>query len=344
MGRRRVTLTLIPLMGPFHLRFPLYNAVSVRDVLAAFEPDAVVTTALLPEAFVTPDWQDTPEVPLPLTVVPWAERKGVDVVGVLEPSPDPSAEADFQRYLSQYEKTRNTVAQLNALLRPLNALLQEGLTLTRIHEEVVPIIREQQEVKEEAFGDGPGTDWLRERVQVIAKRILALPHERVAILASADHLPFLEDALKDSALRDSTRVIPPTEPEPTEEVRERSLLDFAFRVDVSEPGNVIAQLRSLEVAEARFHEANLLLANGHTTEALDLLEAASRGDFSKPYYLPGYLLSRLGQLRDLVGERDGALRAYKGVRALAWAPREALEAAEAGLAAPFEGLREEAVR
>ncbi len=326
-------------MGPFHLRFPLYNAVSVRDILAAFEPDAVATTALLPEAFDTPDWQDTPEVPLPLTVVPWTKRKGVEVVGVLEPSPDPSAEADFQRYLSQYEKTRNTVAQLNALLRPLNALLQEGLTLTRIREEVAPILREQQEVKEEAFGDGPGTDWLRERAQVMASRILALPHERVGVLASVDHLPFLEDALKDNA-----EVTMPAEPKPTEEVRERSLLDFAFRVDVSEPGNVIAQLRSLEAAETRFHEANLLLANGHTTEALDLLEAASRGDFSEPYYLPGYLLSRLGQLRDLVGERDGALRAYRGVRALEWAPREAVEAAEAGLAAPFEGLREEAVQ
>ena len=327
-------LTLVPLMGPFHLRFPLYNAVSVRDIVRDSQPDAVATTILEPGALGVLSWQDTPEVPLPLSVVPWARRNGVEVYGVLEPSPDPSAEADFQRYLSQYEQTRNTVAQLGALLRPLNAMLQEGLTLTRIREEVVPIVREQGEVKEEAFGDGPGTDWLRERTQVMAARILALPHERVAVLASVDHAPFLEDALRDKA-----ELVPPSESEPTEEVRTRSLLDFAFRGDVSEPGNVIAQLRSLEHAEARFHEANLLLANGHTAEALDLLEAASRGDFSEPYYLPGYLLSRLGQLRDLVGERSGALRAYKGVRALAWAPREALDAAEAGLAAPFEGLQ-----
>ena len=328
-------LFLIPLMGPFHLRFPLYNAVSVKDIVRDVQPDAVATTALEPGAFGTLDWQDTPEIPLPLSVVPWTGRKGKEVYGVLEPSPDPDAEADFQRYLSQYEKTRGTVAQLGALLRPLNALLQEGLTLQRIREEVVPIVREQGEVKEEAFGDGPGTDWLRERVGVMATRILALPHERVAVLASIDHVPFLEDALRDEA-----ELVPPSESEPTEEVRTRSLLDFAFRGDVPEPGNVIAQLRSVELAEARFHEANLLLANGHTAEALDLLEAASRGDFSEPYYLPGYLLSRLGQLRDLAGERDGALRAYKGVRALAWAPHEALDAAEAGLATPFEGFQE----
>ena len=330
------TVILIPLMGPFHLRFPLYNALSVRDILRDFAPDAVATTALERSAFQTPNWQDTPEIPLPLSVIPWAKRNSVSVYGVFEPSPDPAAEADFQRYLAQYEQTRATVSQLGALLRPLSALLEEALTLTRIREEVVPILREQQEVKEEAFSDGPGTDWLRERTETMAARILALPHERVAVLASVDHLPFLEDALEREAELDV-----PGEPEPSEEVRERSLLDFAFRGDVNEPGNVIAQLRELQSAEARFHEANLLLANGHTAEALDLLEATSHSDFNEPYYLPGYLLSRLGQLRDLAGERDGALRAYKGVRALAWAPREALEAAEAGLAAPFEGLQEE---
>ena len=335
MTQDQKTVTLIPLMGPFHLRFPLYNAVSVRDILRDFAPDAVATTALGPGAFGTPNWQDTPEIPLPLSVIPWARQNGVSVYGVLEPSPDPAAEADFQRYLSQYEQTRNTVAQLGALLRPLNTLLGEALTLKRIREEVVPILREQGEVKEETFGDGPGTDWLRERTEMMAARTLALPHERVAVLASVDHAPFLEDALTDKA-----EILPPSEPEPSDEVRQRSLLDFAFRGDVSEPGNVIAQLRELQSAEARFHEANLLLANGHTAEALDLLEAVSRDDFSEPYYLPGYLLSRLGQLRDLAGERDGALRAYKGVRALTWAPREALEAAEAGLAAPFEGLQE----
>ena len=332
-------VTLIPLMGPFHLRFPLYNALSVRDILQAFEPGAVATTALKAKAFGSLDWQDTPDIALPLSVVPWTKKQALPFYGILEPSPDPSAEADFWRYLSQYAQTRDTVFQIDALSRPLRALLQEGLTLKRIREEVLPIVREQQEVKEREFGDGPGTDWLRERVGTMAQRILELPHQRIAALVSLDHLPFLEDALQEKA-----ELIAPPEPQPTQAVRERSLLDFAFRGEVSEPGNLIAQLRELDSAEARFHEANLLLSNGHTVEALDLLEAASHGDFSEPYYLPGYLLSRLGQLRDLVGERDGALRAYKGVRALAWAPLEALSAAEEGLNAPFEGLREGAVR
>ena len=166
---------------------------------------------------------------------------------------------------------------------------RRGLTLKRIRGEVLPIVREQQEVKEREFGDGPGTDWLRGRVEVMAKSLLELPHNRIAVLVSLDHLPFLEDALQEEA-----ELIAPPEPQPTQAVRERSLLDFAFRGEVSEPGNLIAQLRELNSAEARFHEANLLLANGHTVEALDLLEATSHGDFSEPYYLPGYLLSRFG--------------------------------------------------
>ena len=332
-------VTLIPLMGPFHLRFPLYNALSVQDILREFRPEAVATTALEAGAFDTPEWQDTPEIALPLSVVPWTKKQALPLYGVLEPSPDPSAEAEFRRYLSQYAQTRDAISQIDALSRPLQALLQEGLTSKRIREEVLPIVREQQEVKEREFGDGPGTDWLRERVEVMAKRLLGLPHNRIAVLASLDHLAFLEDAL-----RGKDELAMPPEPQATQAVRERSLLDFAFRGEVNEPGNLIAQLRELDSAEARFHEANLLLANSHMVEALDLLEAASHGDFSEPYYLPGYLLSRLGQLRDLVGERDGAIRVYKGVRALEWAPHEALEAAEAGLAAPFEGLQAETVR
>jgi hypothetical protein len=65
------------------------------------------------------------------------------------------------------------------------------------------------------------------------------------------------------------------------------------------------------------------------------LEAASAGDFAEPYYLPGFLLCRLGQLYDIVGRREAALRAYRGTLALSYAPVEAATQARAGLAAPF---------
>ena len=328
-------LLLLPLMGPFHLRYPQYNAVSVRDAVAAFEPEAVVTTAVKPESFDDPRWQDTPETPLPHTVVPWAKRQDVPVYPVFEPTPDPNALNDFRRYAGQYPQLRGRLQQADALLRPLQVLLEEGLTLPRILEEVVPILREQQTFLEAVFEEGPATDWLRTRATTMAERVLALPHERVAVLASIDHLPFLQEALAGKA-----ELVEATSPQATPESRERSLLDFAFRVDVPEPGNVLAQLRDLDSAEARYHEANLLTANAHVAEALEVLEGASRGDFSEPYYLPGYLLARLGQLYDLAGNRDAALRSYRGVRALEYAPQEAVQVAAAGLEEPFAGLSE----
>ena len=193
----------------------------------------------------------------------------------------------------------------------------------------MPALYTYQKHREDILGDGPGTDWLRERVSQMASKILGLPFENLAILASAEHIPFLQEILQEHLVDIPDSAI-------SEESRERSLLDFAFRIDAPEVGNLLAQLRNLNSAEARYHEANLLLANGHILEALEILEKASQGNFSEPYYLPGYLLARLGQLYDLNSDRNAALRCYKGVRALSYAPVEALEEALRGLEKPFE--------
>ena len=250
-------------------------------------------------------------------------------------SPDPDAEPDFRRYTGLYPQTRELLTGLDTLLRPLDDLLPQPLSLRRIWEEVVPTLAAYQREREAAFGDGPGTDWWRERSEVLAARICALPETRVTVLASAEQLPFLLEALHGSSERS---VLTPHDAPTTERTRERALLDIAFRGDAADPGRLIAQLRELDGAEARFHEANLLLAHGHLAEALALLEGAANGDFSAPYYLPGYLLTRLGQVRDLTGDRRGAERAYRGVLALSWVPQDAKEAAQAGLAGPFEGV------
>lgn len=330
-----MTLTLIPLMGPFHLRYPLYNAVSVRDTVAAFTPDALAITALPSGSLETPTWQDTPEIALPQTVIPWARLQKLPLYPIFEPSPEPSALEDFRRISGQYPQMRTYFHKVDAKLRPLNALLEQGLTLKRISDEVVPLLHDHQSFREEKFEDGPGTDWLRERVEKMAVQVLALPHKRIAVLASVDHLPFLQEALADAQLQEPPQV------EATPESRERGLLDFAFRVDVPNPAELIGKLREMNSAEARYHEANLLTMNGHVAEALEVLLRASRGDFSQPYFLPGYLLARLGQLHDLAGERDAALRNYRGVLALDYSPQEAQQVALEGLQQPFEGLSEE---
>lgn len=319
-------LTPLPLMGAFHLHYPLYNAVSLRDLVVATNPDIVVTPVLHADAFEDPAWQDTPELALPLAVVPWASRAGVPVYGVAVPSPDPDAKDDFRRYLKAYPRILKVLNEVDAILAPLHNLLEAPLTLPRIRSEVLPLFAEHQRRCEETFGDGPATDWLRERSQEVIARIHALGAERVTLLASAEHLPTLEAALDP----DIGRVDPP-EIEVSEQAYERSLLDLAMQVTVPEPGNVIQQLRELDSAEARYHEANLMFANGHLAEALELLEHTSQGDFSQPYFLPGYLLARLGLLRDLAGRWAQAERAYRGVLALEYAPSEAREAAREGL-------------
>lgn len=324
-------------MGPWHLLYPAYNAVTVRDVAAALQPEVIALAPLAPDALGSPAWQDTPEIALPLALVPWARRAGVPLAPLGVPH-DATAEEDFRRYLGAYPAMQATLRSLDAELEPLRELLSRPLDLGRIIGEVAPLARADHDRREEAFGDGPGTLWLRERSRVVAERTAALRAERVALLAPVEQLSLLTEAL---AAAPGVELIQPSPVAVTPDARERSLLDFAFRGDAPDPAALLRQLREVDGAEARFHEANLLLANGHLAEALDLLETASRGDFSEPYFLPGYLLARLGQLRDLAGQREHALRAYRGVQALAYAPPDALAAAAAGLARPFEGERPE---
>lgn len=327
-------VTLLPTLGAWHLRYPTYNAESVLGLVRRSGPEVVVLGPLEPGALASPTWQDTPELVLPLSVVPWAQRAGVRLVEGLAPSPDPEAEADFRRYAAGYAQTRDLLVSLEARLRPLDDLLPQPLTLARIWNEVVPVLSEYQEAREAALEDGPATDWWRERHTELAEHIQTLPETRVTVLAGVEQVPFLKAALEEGGLG----VLTPRDAPTDERVRERALLDIAFRGDAADPGRLIAQLRDARGAEARFHEANLLLANGHPAEALERLERASNGDFSTPYFLPGYLLTRLGQVRDLSGDRAGAVRAYRGVLALEWVPHDAREAAKAGLETPFEGV------
>ncbi|MEX2534848.1 MAG: hypothetical protein WD273_04530 [Trueperaceae bacterium] len=360
-------LALVPLMGPFHLRSPAYNTVTVRDMVAAWAPDALATTALSAGDLSDPQWQDTLEIALPLSVVPWTRRMGLPLHLIGEASGEPGAQEDFRRYLQPYPELRQKLAEVDALLGPVSALLEEPLTIQRITGSLLPALAHYQQAREATFEDGPASEWLHERMKVAAGRAVDLASapaagqgdgpdvgqgagqgavpgtvrrakrdvepaiERLALLAPVDHLPYLTQALEDAGAT-------PVTPSPvavTPEARERSLLDYSFRVDTPEPTRLLEQLRELDGAEARYHEANLLLASGHGFEALELLERASHGDFSFPYFLPGYLLARLGQLRDLGSRRDDALRAYRGVLALDYAPAEALEVARSGLERPF---------
>jgi len=323
-------ICLIPLMGPFHLRYPSYNAQSVRDLLESLNPDAVAISALSEGDLSNPSWQHTAEIALPLSVMPWLKKQNINTQLIHEPSPDPSAQQDFMRLASEYPQLGQKISEANLHLRPLNNLLGETLSLKRINTEVLPLLKTYQEQREDLLEEGPATDWLHTRVKTMAQRILELKENRIAVLASIDHIPYLQDELQGKV---DWLELP--ELVQTDASTERSIMDFAFRGDVPEPGNLIARLRKIDKPEARYHEANLLLMNAHLLEALDVLEKASQTNFSDPYYLPGYLLSRLGQVYDLVENRKASLRSYKGALALDFTPQEALQAAQEGLEKPF---------
>lgn len=324
---------LVPLVGPLHIAYPAWNVVSVRDLLAELRPAAVATTALAAGDLDDPLWRDTPELALPHTVEPWTRKHGIPLHAVGEPSPDPDATRDFARYAAGYPAVRAAWQQAEALETPLRELLAKPLGLDRIVEEALPLVGPPQLARERSFGDGPATDWLRRRTSAMADRIVELANSvggSLTVLVPLDHLPLLIEALEGRVPWDL-----PGAPDPTPASRRRSLLDVAMRGDVAEPAKLLEQLRELDLVEARYHEANLLLEHGHAAEALERLETASREDFAEPYWLPGYLLTRLGQLYDVDGRRDAAVRAYRGVRALSYAPPEARAAAVHGLETPF---------
>lgn len=320
-------LHLVPLVGPFHRRFPRYNAETVREVVERLDPDVVVTSCLSASAFEQPDWRDVDE-PGFERVVAWARSDGRTVHALGEASPDPSAAADFVRYLREAGAASDALARVDEAEAPLVELLAGALDLDRIFGELEPRLTELVDVRLEAFGDGPGTDWLEERSDGVAERLRSLEASRAALLVPIDHLPALRRRL--GSMLENAPNVPPSET-----ARQRALLDSAFLGRADDAAGMLSALREVEAPEARLAEAETLLRHGHGAEALEVLIEATRHDFFDPPYLPGWLLARLGQLYDLDGRREEAKKAYRGVLALSWAPRPAREAASDGLDQPF---------
>lgn len=317
-------------MGSLHLRYPSYNALSVSDLLSEYSPETIAITSLTKDEYSKPQWQDTDEVVLPLSVIPWAKRNKLDIHFVKEASPDDKAYQDFRRYAQNYPDLQNKLYQAELVLRPLEKLLSQSLSIGRILEEVVPIIYESQKLEEELLEEGPANNWQRSRNQTMAKRILAIAKSSVAVLVAIDDYPFLKEELEKKA-----KVIETKKITASSESKQRSLLDFAFRTEVANPEEFLESLEDIASPEAYYHMGNILLHNGYLDEALEKLSLASKDDFSQPYFLPGYLLARLGQVYDLKNNRNMAKKSYRGVLALDYAPKDAIATAHKGLEQAF---------
>lgn len=341
MSRARTLLSLtvmqvllMPLFGPLHLRWPALNTVTMRDLLAHFSPDQAFTTALGSTELAGELWQDTFELALPLSLVPWLGSRNIPVSGVREEPRDETAAADFRRYAEEMPALQEQLRGWLQLEARLGDLLGQSLTPARLNSEVLPLLRDLHAALLEAAGDGPATGWLQERSEIMAQRIVAAAGSgRVAVLAPAEEVPAFEAAFRDLPVQLTE---PATTLPPTDEARTRSLLDHALLAAGEEANPLLeGKLAGLELAEAGYHRAGLLLGRGEYQEALRVLEHVANGDFSEPYFLPGFLLARLGQLRDAAGDRTGAVKAYRAVLALSYVPAEARAAAREHLAEPF---------
>ncbi len=326
-----MAIVLLPLVGPFHRRFPRFNAVTVLESVQLVRPTTVLTTAVTEKDLRGESWRELDEPALDLAIT-WATRAGKAVAGVGEPSPDPQAQEDFGRYLEESGLALPEVQEVLAHEATLSSLLGQALDARRIQLELLPTLRSLHAARQAAFGEGPGTDWLGERTQVMADRIEVHEAADTVVLAPVDHLPALERALEERDVAWSYGDDVP----PSEAARERALLDVALAGQSDDPASLLDALARVKTPEARLAEAEVFLRAGDVEAALTTLREASKLDFVEPAWLPGWLLARLGQLADVAGARDEARRAYRGVLALSWVPAVARETAEAGLEQPFQ--------
>ncbi|WP_093008452.1 hypothetical protein [Thermus arciformis] len=316
-------MVLLPSLGAFHILHPRYNAATVLAILEEARPPVVYLASLSPEALEGGGWRE--EDPLLFHLLPWAEERGVPVVA-LDGEAHLKAEAEaFREALGQFPGGRPHLEAMAAFDQALLALLKEPLTPEALGSEAfLGRLREVYGGFARAFGEGPATGFRARRMARVAE---ALRGKEGAVVAELLDYLFLAEAFPGAL---------PKAHEPTEAERQRALLDRAWQLKEEDDwGKLLEGLFALGTPEALYLAAQVYLAAGEWQEALSLMEEVFRMDFQRPEYLPGYVLARFGQLLDLAGERGRALRAYKGVLALSWAPEEARAIAQAGLRAPF---------
>lgn len=316
-------MILLPSLGPLHILHPRYNAATVLAILEAANPPVVYLASHSEASLAEGTWRE--EDPLLFHLLPWAEARGVPVVPVdREAHLKGEAEA-FREALAQYPAARPHLERLAAFDRDLSALLQRPLTPERLYApEFLGELGALYEGFVRTFGEGPATGFRARRVAGVVE---ALKGREGAVVADLLDFLLLLEAFPQEG---------PPPHRPTEAERVRALLDRAWLLKEEDDwGALVEQLFAIGSPEALYLAAQVYLASGQWEDALALMEEVFRTDFQHPGYLPGYVLARMGQLLDLAGERERALRAYRGVLALSWAPEEARAVALAGLKTPF---------
>lgn len=311
-------LTLLPDLGDLLRLHPQYNAATLVELarsagaaevlwLTGNDPDHPArdsfAAARLAVSELAPDWA-------------WADAEHAELLG----------------FMKQYPQGQQRLKQAGQAERELEALLGGPLTLERLTSpETLSRLAGYHVALRDALEEGPGTRWQERRLDTLAE---ALAGRTGVALAALDDLPGLLERLPHARVPDSTFT-------PGEASRLRALADRALLLP--DDADLSALLSALErengdrltpKSELQYAAAGIHLAVGDLQTARSLLEAAAHG-LRDERSLPGLVLARLGQVRDTQGERDLALRTYRAVLALSFAPQAAREAAQAGLREPF---------
>ena len=307
---------------------PRYNARTVVELLMGAGGKVIYLASYSKQGLEQKVWRDRNELPL-FELMPFVEDDLVSLEALGENAESLQHEAElFSEYLGNMprgEEAKETLAEID---RELSEFLSAPRLPSEFAGEEFIGGLERILQKQAAFaGEGPATGFRQQRMAQVAEALSEI--EDAVVLVDVLDYPALMRRLPGAR--------GPWDREPTKAEMERALLDRAWRLENEEEwGNLLAQLSEIGSAEAGYLASQIYLAAGQPEDSLRLLEEVSRGDFSRPEYLPGYVLARLGQLYDLAGQRDKALRAYTAVLALSWAPAEVKEIAQAGLRAPFK--------
>jgi hypothetical protein len=322
-------------VGPLHAQSPMFNAQTVLEIVRFTGASRVVLTDVSPADWSSGVWRDTEN---PVLFALLDDRIPVTAIG-----PDwtwaLSEQAQIFEFLKQFPAGRTRLQQAGRAEANLRDVLAKPLEAAVVHTEMLETIREYHIATTAALEEGPGTAHRVKRLEVLSKNLAGVDLTDCVVLAPLDDVPALLEM-------PNARVPDLTDFRPGEASRFRSVVDRAYRLEESDDLNILVHaLLELDgppnsslgriALEARFAASGLYLAVGDLESARDLLEAVAMGQFERPSYLPGFVLSRLGQVRDLQDERDMAIRAYRAALGLSWLPLEARQVCESGLERPF---------
>ena len=274
-------------------------------------------------------WRDKNELAL-FELTPYAEEGLIVIEAAGERAEALQREGElFAEYLNNMprgEEIKKKLAEVQERIFDFLSAprLPEDIASAAFISQLASLLDEQTAIA----GEGPASGFRDSRMEQVARFLTGEGCGECVVLVDVLDYPRLMAKLPDAQ--------GPAPGEPSRREAERAIMDRAWRLQEQDDwGALLAQLREISSSEAQYLASQIYMAAGQVEDALAILEEASRSDFSRPEYLPGYLLARLGQLYDVSGKRERAIRSYRAVAALSWAPQEAREIALAGLRAPF---------